>query len=232
MKKEMSDLTSEGKEAAQKLADEYARGQQSIMDAVNKPEKVTDINGNERLIFTNFAKKKQELEKYRKNLDKLGELGLSEQHLRDIFSMDLDTRMKYIEELLRMTDSNRQSYLRDYENYYATAGQVSRQEAALSGAEADIMKDSIDTVLTDISDNSFIAGKKAKEQWLKGFTEAGGELGAQYAADLFGQPAPSQSAASDLPQNISINIAGQNVIKTTLLDFFKSLKNSGGVMDV
>lgn len=232
MKKEMSDLTSEGKEAAQKLADEYARGQQSIMDAVNKPEKVTDINGNERLIFTNFAKKKQELEKYRKNLDKLGELGLSEQHLRDIFSMDLDTRMKYIEELLRMTDSNRQSYLRDYENYYAAAGQVSRQEAALSGAEADIMKDSIDTVFTDISDNSFIAGKQAKEQWLKGFTEAGGELGAQYAADLFGQPAPSQSAASDLPQNISINIAGQNVIKTTLSDFFKSLKNSGGVMDV
>lgn len=232
MKKEMSDLTSEGKEAAQKLADEYARGQQSIMDAVNKPEKVTDINGNERLIFTNFAKKKQELEKYRKNLDKLGELGLSEQHLKDIFSMDLDTRMKYIEELLRMTDSNRQSYLRDYENYYAAAGQVSRQEAALSGAEADIMKDSIDTVFTDISDNSFIAGKQAKEQWLKGFTEAGGELGAQYAADLFGQPAPSQSAASDLPQNISINIAGQNVIKTTFLDFLKSLKNSGGVMDV
>ena len=232
MKKEMSDLTSEGKEAAQKLADEYARGQQSIMNAVNKPQKVTDVNGKDRLMFTDFHEKLRELKKYQQNLDKLGELGLSEQHMKDIFSMDLDTRMKYIEELLRMTDSNRQSYLRDYENYYAAAGQVSRQEAALSGAEADIMKDSIDTVFTDISDNSFIAGKQAKEQWLKGFTEAGGELGAQYAADLFGQPAPSQSAASDLPQNISINIAGQNVIKTTLLDFFKSLKNSGGVMDV
>lgn len=231
--KEMEALIKEGKAAAEKLAAEYAKGQQSIMDAANNPTRVTDIKGEDRLVFTDFSKKIQQLKKYQQNLDKLSGIGLSEQHLRDIFSMDLDTRMKYIEELLRMSESGRQAYLNDYEKYYAMAGQTARTETQLSGRESELMEESINTALDDIADNSYVMGKQAKEEWLKGWNEGGGgALSEPYIEQLYGKGSAAAQTSPDISGNVTINIAGQNVIQTTMADFFRAIKNSGGTLDI
>ena len=234
MDKEMSDLVKEGKEAAQKLADEYAKGQQSIMNAVNKPQKITDANGKDRLMFTDFHKKLQELNKYQQNLDKLGSLGLSEQHMKDIFSMDLDTRMQYVEELLRMSSGNRQKYLSDYEAYYKAAYDTSRAETDLSGRDDEIMQEGIDKALDDISDNSYIKGKEAKEKWLEGWKAGGGEV-YEDMQPMFDQLYGNGGAQAQQPTysgNITIEVAGTKAIQIAVSDLLAQLKNSGGVLDV
>ena len=241
--KERQKLIDEGKSAAEKLIAEYEKGQQSIMNAVNKPTKVTDINGNERLVFTDFQKKLQELRTYQKNLDKLGDLRLSEQHLKDIFSMDLDTRMKYVSELLRMSEGNRQRYLNDYEAYYKAAGNVSQTEVDLSGKDDEILNEGIQKGLDKITGESKIAGKEAREAWLQGWKEGGGEfyedmLPAFKEMDATTRPdtmvtqvlQTAFGALSDKP--LTINVAGTQAIKMTLGQLLTALKNSGGALDV
>ena len=240
---ERKKLIDEGKSAAEKLISEYEKGQQSIMNAVNKPTKVTDINGNERLVFTDFQKKLQELRTYQKNLDKLGDLRLSEQHLKDIFSMDLDTRMKYVSELLRMSEGNRQWYLNDYEAYYKAAGNVSQTEVDLSGKDDEILNEGIQKGLDKITGESKIAGKEAREAWLQGWKEGGGEfyedmLPAFKEMDATTRPdtmvtqvlQTAFGALSDKP--LTINVAGTQAIKMTLGQLLTALKNSGGALDV
>ena len=231
--KEAQTLVKEGKKAAEKLIDEYQSGQQSIMDAANKPQKVTDIQGNDRLIFTDYQKKLTELKRYRQNLDKLSELGLSDEHMKEIFSMDLDTRMLYIKELLKMTDSNRQAYLNEYESYRAAAYDTAKRETDLSGRTDEIMKESIDSALDDISENSYIKGKEAREQWMKGFAEGGGAFGdAAVIADQMAASDGTKAAAASYNGNVTINVAGTQAIKVTLRDILNAMKNSGGVLDV
>ena len=230
---EIKSLIDEGKKAAEKLISEYQSGQQSIMKSVNKPEKVTDIQGNERLIFTDFQDKLKELKQYQKNLDKLGELGLSDEHLQEIFSMDLDTRMLYIKELLKMSDSNRQAYLTDYENYRAAAYNTAQTETKLSGKGEELMQESINTALDDISDNSYIKGKEAAERWMQGFADAGGSLeDAVMLEQQLTAASGTGTAETNYTGSLTINVAGTQAIKTTIADILAAMRNSGGVLNV
>ena len=236
---ETQKLIKEGMEAASKLEAEYESRMQSIVNAVNSPEKVTDANGNERLIFTDFGKKLREIRKYQENLGKLEGLGLSEQHLKDIFSMDLDTRMKYVDELLKMTDSNRQRYLTDYEDYYKAARVTAETETDLSGKDDEILNEGIDKALDDIADNSYIKGKEAREAWLQGWKEGGGAFYEDMTPALksIDSTDPTRqtvtAALSGMMQGrMVINIAGTEVINKSFKDILDAMKNSGGILDV
>ena len=236
-------LIKEGHKAAEKLLAEYEKGQENIMKAVNKPTEVTDVNGKKHLVFTDFKKKLQEIRAYQRNLDKLEDLHLSEQHMKEIFSMDLETRMQYISELLRMSEGNRQKYLNDYEAYYKAAYDVSKTEVDLSGKDDKILNEGIDKALDDITDNSYIAGKEAREAWLQGWRETGGE----FYEDMM--PAFDRIDATERPETmvtntlqkvfgvfadkpLTINVAGTQAIKMTLGQLLTALKNSGGALDV
>ena len=236
---EAQKLIKEGMEAASKLEAEYESRMQSIFNAVNNPEKVTDVNGNERLIFTDFGAKFREIRKYQENLGKLEGLNLSEQHLKDIFSMDLDTRMKYVDELLKMTDSNRQRYLTDYEDYYRAARATAETETDLSGKDDEILNEGIGKALDDITDNSYIKGKEAREAWLKGWKEGGGAFYEDMTPALKSidstDPARQTvtAALSGMMQGrMVINIAGTEVINKSFKDILDAMKNSGGILDV
>jgi len=175
-KKAVEDYQTERKkimESAQKEAESiiqkyYTNNRDSIIKAAQSNRTVTDAKGKERLVLTDYSKKLQELKVYQKNLQKLDSMGLSNEHLKDIFSMDLDTRMKYISELVQMSGSRRSQYLSDYNRYQAAAGSVANTE--LKYQAEDIKKevsDKYDELVKDASMSGTAAAKAYVDAWNK-----------------------------------------------------------------
>lgn len=245
--KEREALINEGKKAAEKLVAEYESGRQDIMNAIDKPQKMTDASGKERLIFSDYKEKLKDLKAYQKNLEKLGSLGLSASHLKEIFAMDFDTRAKYISELINMGDANRKRYLNDYEAYTKAAGSISAQEMQINGFDISGMQAE---AMDEAKDNAYIKGKEAGAAYASGFGEglSGTDLAqfniAPYTggitadqAKLYGLAAPvvtKSRAAAEAPikGDLTINVAGTQVMKTGFEKILKAMKNSGGVLDI
>ena len=157
-----------GEKAAAKLVSIAEKTKADIVKAGSGTTTVTDTAGRERLVFSDYSSKIKDLQKYSKQLDKLKTLGLSDSHIADIFQMDFNTRMKYIDELLNMGSGARAKYLNDYEAYQALAGKVANKE--LSYHNADIAQ-AIEDDLKDISENSYSNGAEAAEAYAKGWTD-------------------------------------------------------------
>lgn len=111
---------------------------------------VTDSTGKERYLFSDYEEKLKELKAYQANLKKLEGMNLSPEHLQEIFSMDLDTRMKYISELVRMSGDQRARYLSDYNKYTKTSKAVAQQTMKFQADEIKTeVKDKYDELVKD-----------------------------------------------------------------------------------
>lgn len=163
--KAQNEILDAAQKAADKLVSAYESRYSNIMGAVDKPKRITDANGKERLIFTDYNKKLQELRAYQKNLEKLKGLGLSSRHLQEIFSMDFDTRAKYISELLNLSSGNREKYLRDYEAYSRQAEKTAKYELDFDTK----LTEDINKVFEDV--DGYENGKRNAAEWLKGFED-------------------------------------------------------------
>ena len=163
--KQQKEIITAAQKAAEKLVTAYEKRYSDIMGAVEKPQKVTDINGKERLVFSDYHEKLKQLRDYQKNLEKLKEMGLSSRHLQEIFSMDFDTRAMYISELLKMGAGNRERYLHDYEAYADTADEIAKTELDFDTK----LTEDINKVFEDV--DGYENGKKTASEWLRGFEE-------------------------------------------------------------
>ena len=163
--KAQKEILISAEKAVEKLVSTYQKRYDSIMSAANKPEKVTDAKGNERLVFADYQKKLKELKDYRSNLNKLKGLGLSSAHLKEIFSMDFDTRAMYIKELLNMGADNRSRYLRDYEAYEKMAGDTAQYEIDFDTT----LTEDLNKIFDDV--DGYESGKKTAAEWVRGFEE-------------------------------------------------------------
>lgn len=209
---------------------------------------VTDAKGKERLVFSDYSKKIQELKAYQKNLERLKNMGLSNEHLKEIFSMDLDTRMKYISELINMGAANREKYLRDYNSYQKTVNAVSQAEVKMQSAD---IKSEIDSKFKEMTEDAGISGESAGKAYMIGFKKGMKGSGfnyidflptsimdnaAAYDVQALAQANKTNSETVDLLNKtlggvlnkpVTININDRKSIELTFADLMKIGMNSG-----
>ena len=203
---------------------------------------VTDVNGKERLVFTDYSKKLQELKVYQKNLSKLESMGLTPEHLQEIFSMDLDTRMKYISELVQMGSTQRAKYLSDYNRYQKAAGAVANKELTFHSDEIKTeIEEKYNELIKDASISGSAAGKAYADAWneaVKGTKLEGIDLlpsvittgAANYNSGLKTAVDTANGLINTvhglLGTTINVNIDNKKTVYGTMMDFIKKQQNA------
>lgn len=235
-------MESAQKEAEDILKKYYTSNRDEIAKYAQSSKTVTDVNGKERLVFTDYSKKLQELKVYQKNLSKLESMNLSEEHLNEIFSMDLDTRMKYISELVNMTGSQRAKYLSDYNAYQKTAGAVANKEITFQSDEIKAeIKEKYDSLIEDATFSGSAAAKAYAKAWndaikgtkLEGLDLLPSEITASSNAYAQGIATTVDTANKLmdtvnglLGTTINVNIDNKKTVYGTLLEYTKKMQNA------
>lgn len=235
-------------ESAQKEAEDlikkyYTSSYDDIIRSARSTKTVIDSSGKERLVFTDYGKKLQELKVYQKNLKKLGSLNLSAEHLKEIFTMDLDTRMKYISELLQMSGDQRARYLSDYNKYQKAAASTAQTELTYRSDEIKTeVENKYDELVKDASVSGDAAAKAYADAWnayikntpLQGIVlpskiTAGAD---NYYSKGIGSLIDTSKGLMDtvnglLGTTINVNIDNKKTVTQTLGEYLKKQQNAG-----
>lgn len=222
---------------------------QLISSAKLIDQKVTDTSGADRYILTDFEKKRKELAKYRKDLEKLKETGISDDLMEQVMSLSYDSgeRQGYISELLKMSDSQRKKYYKDVDAFYADAGKTAAFEVQDDLTEADrIAKEGIESIYGSMPADAYQKGVETAQSYIDGINKtmadadalrsmgsdfgersrnskmqsaASGSSGSTYSPSGTAQSGKSSFYSGDT--KIVINVAGKNVIVSTIEELIR-----------
>ncbi len=222
---------------------------QLISSAKLIDQKVTDTSGADRYILTDFEKKRKKLAKYRKDLEKLKETGISDDLMEQVMSLSYDSgeRQGYISELLKMSDSQRKKYYKDVDAFYADAGKTAAFEVQDDLTEADrIAKEGIESIYGSMPADAYQKGVETAQSYIDGINKtmadadalrsmgsdfgersqnskmqsaASGSSGSTYSPSGTAQGGKSSFYSGDT--KIVINVAGKNVIVSTIEELIR-----------
>lgn len=225
---------------------------QLISSAKLIDQKVTDTSGADRYILTDFEKKRKELAKYRKDLEKLKETGISDDLMEQVMRLNYDSgeRQGYISELLKMSDSQRKKYYKDVDAFYADAGKTAAFEVQDDLTEADrIAKEGIESIYGSMPADAYQKGVETAQSYIDGINKtmadadalrsmgsdfgersqnskmqsaASGSSGSTYSPSGTAQGGKSSFYSGDT--KIVINVAGKNVIVSTIEELIRKGK--------
>lgn len=251
-KEEMTAWEKSSKEITDKITKTYENVTQAYEKAKSQlissakliDQKVTDTSGADRYILMDFEKKRKELAKYRKDLEKLKETGISNDLMEQVMSLSYDSgeRQGYISELLKMSDSQRKKYYKDVDAFYADAGKTAAFEVQDDLTEADrIAKEGIESIYGSMPADAYQKGVETAQAYIDGINKtmadadalrsmgsdfgersqnskmqsaASGSSGSTYSPSGTAQGGKSSFYSGDM--QITINVAGKQAIKCTL----------------
>lgn len=207
----------------------------------------TEISGGgTKKVFNDLSKKKEELKKYAEDIQKLRATNIPQELMDEILAMDYDDRKEVISELLKMNSGKRDLYYKDYSEYHAAAREAAELEYSDEKAAVDKeLSDMTDSALSDAVDIANQYGKDAAQAYLDGWNEIYSKAGLPGITGNFNTPentpnTSEQSApaaytgresgmlAVDPSTPITISIAAENVIKTTIGKFLAQNRVTGG----
>lgn len=259
-KEEMTAWEKASKEITNKITKTYENVTQAYEKAKSQlissakliDKKVTDTSGADRYILTDFEKKRKELAKYRKDLEKLKETGISDDLMEQVMSLSYDSgeRQGYISELLKMSDSQRKKYYKDVDAFYAEADKTAAFEVQDDLTEADrIAKEGIESIYGSMPADAYQKGVETAQSYIDGINKtmadadalrsmgsdfgersqnskmqsaASGSSGSTYSPSGTAQGGKSSFYSGDT--KIVINVAGKNVIVSTIEELIRKGK--------
>ena len=259
-KEEMTAWEKASKEITDKITKTYENVTQAYEKAKSQlissakliDKKVTDTSGADRYILTDFEKKRKELAKYRKDLEKLKETGISDDLMEQVMSLSYDSgeRQGYISELLKMSDSQRKKYYKDVDAFYAEADKTAAFEVQDDLTEADrIAKEGIESIYGSMPADAYQKGVETAQSYIDGINKtmadadalrsmgsdfgersqnskmqsaASGSSGSTYSPSGTAQGGKSSFYSGDT--KIVINVAGKNVIVSTIEELIRKGK--------
>lgn len=256
-KEEMTVWEKASKEITDKITKTYENVTQAYEKAKSQlissakliDQKVTDTSGADRYILTDFEKKRKELAKYRKDLEKLKETGISDDLMEQVMSLSYDSgeRQGYISELLKMSDSQRKKYYKDVDAFYAETDKTAAFEVQDDLTEADrIAKEGIESIYGSMPADAYQKGVETAQSYIDGINKtmadadalrsmgsdfgersqnskmqsaASGSSGSTYSPSGTAQGGKSSFYSGDT--KIVINVAGKNVIVSTIEELIR-----------
>lgn len=239
----------ESKEITDKIAKNYESVTKAYEDARAEylkntqiiDKKVTDINGKDRYILTDFKKQTAELKKYMDDLEKLKKTGISEDLLSSIMEMDYNSgeRQGYISELLRMSESDLQKYYKDVDNYYSLVNQEAQKKVEDKLREADeAAAEGIMQIWESRPDIAYEKGAEEATAYINGLIDTMREAdslrlkGPDFKSTITEVSGKSSgaSAGAAMPKDIIINLDGREVIKISMDKYINDINYSGGMI--
>ncbi|MCM1525178.1 MAG: hypothetical protein NC120_12060 [Ruminococcus sp.] len=157
-------VTEESETDSQSKALRTAKAYQGNEKNTEKKQVLADIN-----------EQTEKLREYRKNMEKLESTGIPSEYLEKIRAMDLDSRMEYVSELVKLRPEKLQKHYADISEYYKEAHLAGLDDTRDMKAEADSYAaeagNSILTSWRSLSPSAYEAGKDAAKAYIDGFSE-------------------------------------------------------------
>ena len=154
--------------AYEKARDEYSKSLNLVR------EKITDNTGKERYILEDFKKQTKAIKDYQDSLQKLKQTGIGEDLLNQVLSLSYDSgeRQGVINEILGMSDKQREKYYADAEEYYSTINDAAKADTADKLTEADkLAKEGIEKIYADMPKESYQKGLETAQSYLVGIMD-------------------------------------------------------------
>ncbi|MGN0508565.1 MAG: hypothetical protein ACI4GX_04975 [Ruminococcus sp.] len=138
-------------------------------------ENVTEKGGKERFVLNDLDKESEKLQKYRESMDKLKATGISDDLLAGVMQFDYKdgSRQQFINELLGMSDKQREQYFKDYEEYIAEVKKTGQYDVQDKLDEANKMAaEGVADIYSNMPDVAYQKGKDTADSYIQGIIDS------------------------------------------------------------
>lgn len=136
---------------------------------------VTEKGGKDRFVLNDLTEESKALEKYRKSMDELKATGISDDLLAGVMQFDYKdgSRQQFIDELLGMSEKQREQYYKDYAAYMAEVEKTGAYDVQDKLDEANqLAAQSVSDIYANMPDEAYQKGKETADSYLQGIIDS------------------------------------------------------------
>lgn len=177
----------EWEDSSKKTADSIKKAYEDVNKAQEQAEKdylkttsalgeqVTEKGGKERFVLNDLDKESEKLQKYRESMDKLKATGISDDLLAGVMQFDYKdgSRQQFINELLGMSDKQREQYYKDYAEYMQEVEKTGAYDVKDKLEEANLMAaQGVNDIYANMPDAAYEQGKATADSYIQGIIDS------------------------------------------------------------
>lgn len=185
---------------------------------------VTEKGGKDRFVLNDLTEESKALEKYRKSMDELKATGISDDLLAGVMQFDYKdgSRQQFIDELLGMSEKQREQYYKDYAAYMEEAEKTGAYDVQDKLDEANqLAAQGVSDIYANMPDEAYQKGKETADSYLQGIIDSMSDYDSIISGSFFnainGQDlsASSSAGAAGAGGDMVINFVVDGEVITT-----------------
>ena len=136
---------------------------------------VTEKGGKDRFVLNDLTEESKALEKYRKSMDELKATGISDDLLAGVMQFDYKdgSRQQFIDELLGMSQKQREQYYKDYAAYMEEVEKTGAYDVQDKLDEANqLAAQGVSDIYANMPDEAYLKGKETADSYLQGIIDS------------------------------------------------------------
>lgn len=136
---------------------------------------VTEKGGKDRFVLNDLTEESKALEKYRKSMDELKATGISDDLLAGVMQFDYKdgSRQQFIDELLGMSQKQREQYYKDYAAYMEEVEKTGAYDVQDKLDEANqLAAQGVSDIYANMPDEAYQKGKETADSYLQGIIDS------------------------------------------------------------
>lgn len=136
---------------------------------------VTEKGGKDRFVLNDLTEESKALEKYRKSMDELKATGISDDLLAGVMQFDYKdgSRQQFIDELLGMSEKQREQYYKDYAAYMEEVEKTGAYDVQDKLDEANqLAAQGVSDIYANMPDEAYQKGKETADSYLQGIIDS------------------------------------------------------------
>lgn len=177
----------EWEDSSKKTAESIKKAYEDVNKAQEQAEKdylksgtalgksVTEKGGKDRFVLNDLTEESKALEKYRKSMDELKATGISDDLLAGVMQFDYKdgSRQQFIDELLGMSQKQREQYYKDYAAYMEEVEKTGAYDVQDKLDEANqLAAQGVSDIYANMPDEAYRKGKETADSYLQGIIDS------------------------------------------------------------
>ena len=182
-----ADDIKEWDDSSKKTAESIKKAYEDVNKAQEQAEKdylksgtalgksVTEKGGKDRFVLNDLTEESKALEKYRKSMDELKATGISDDLLAGVMQFDYKdgSRQQFIDELLGMSEKQREQYYKDYAAYMEEVEKTGAYDVQDKLDEANqLAAQGVSDIYANMPDEAYQKGKETADSYLQGIIDS------------------------------------------------------------
>lgn len=182
-----NDDIKEWEESSKKTAESIKKAYEDVNKAQEQAEKdylksgtalgksVTEKSGKDRFVLNDLTEESKALEKYRKSMDELKATGISDDLFAGVMQFDYKdgSRQQFIDEILGMSEKQREQYYKDYAAYMEEVEKTGAYDVQDKLDEANqLAAQGVSDIYANMPDEAYQKGKETADSYLQGIIDS------------------------------------------------------------